>query len=115
MVIVARKWTKLTLDHTIDLSQLDDLVAMRRIADGEINEIDRIITSYGLIIWTLARKFTVTPDEAMAAFADIVKDIISSAEDFDPAKTGLLTFIKQISHRRLMANLEFTDQVRLPR
>ena len=105
MISLTQKRKKYGMDDTNTSSWVSDSAAMKRIADGEIKEIDNIIVTYGLIIWTLARKFTETPDQAMIAFSEIVKDIISSAGEFDELKMSLLTFIKQISHRRLMAIL----------
>ncbi len=53
------------MDDANASSWVNDSVAMQKIADGDIKEIDKIIVSYGLIIWTLARKFNDTSDEAM--------------------------------------------------
>jgi hypothetical protein len=105
MISLTQKQKKYGMGDANALSWVNDLVAMKRIAEGDIKEIDNIIVTYGLIIWTLARKFTDTSDQAMIAFSEIVADIISSAGEFDELKMSLLTFIKQISHRRLMAIL----------
>ena len=48
------------MDDANASSWVNDSVAMQKIADGDIKEIDKIIVSYGLIIWTLARKFNDT-------------------------------------------------------
>lgn len=105
MEVLARKWKKFVNDDPNESTPLEDSISIQRIAAGELNAIDNIIVSYGLIIWTLAKKFTVTTDEAMAAFSEIVSDIIRCAGEFDESQMSLLTFVKQISHRRLMAGV----------
>lgn len=103
MVVLARKCSDLAAAGLNRATPQADAIAMQKIAAGEINEIDKIVEGYGLAIWTLANRFTITPDDAMKAVSEIVTDIVRSAGEFDPAKTALLTFIKRISHRRLMA------------
>jgi len=76
-----------------------------RIAREDKTAVADCITSYGKLVWGLARKFTKTKEDAEDAVQEIFIDIWKYAARFDGAKSPEGAFITLIARRRLIDRL----------
>ncbi len=78
------------------------LSIIRRIAEKDKTAVQDCIDTYGNFIWTLARKFTNSTEEAEAATRKIFMDIWRYAEGGGKTETAENLLITQIARRRLI-------------
>jgi RNA polymerase sigma factor (sigma-70 family) len=76
-----------------------------RIALGEESAVEEFMTSYGNLVWALARRFTNTTEDAEDAVQDIFLEIWQNAGRYDSNKAAESTFISIIARRRLIDRL----------
>lgn len=78
---------------------------LQRIAIKDQFAVKDCIDYYGNFIWTLARKFTASREEAEAATLEIFLDIWQYAERLNKNQSGEKLLISLIAQRRLIKHL----------
>lgn len=85
---------------------------LQRIARADKTAFEDCVNFYGDFVWSLARKFTKTREDAEDAVQEIFIDIWKNSARFDPAKSPESAFIWLIARRRLIDQLR--KYIRLP-
>ena len=75
---------------------------LQRIAAGDQQAVSECIDTYSDLIWSLARRFLRSQQDAEDVVQDIFIELWSSADRFDPAKAGETTFVAMIARRRII-------------
>lgn len=83
---------------------------LKRIASGDRTAVDDCISSYGGLIWSLAKKMLRNPDDAEDAAQEIFVDIWKNAGRFDESQSSETTFIAMIAKRRLIDRIRFQSR-----
>jgi RNA polymerase sigma-70 factor (ECF subfamily) len=78
---------------------------LQRIAAGDQQAVNECIDTYSDLIWSLARRFLRSQQDAEDVVQDIFIELWSTAERFDPAKAGETTFVAMIARRRIIDRL----------
>jgi RNA polymerase sigma-70 factor (ECF subfamily) len=73
-----------------------------RIAQGEANAFEDFINQYGNLVWSVAKKFSPTAEDAEDAVQEVFMEIWQNAGRFDETKASEVTFISLIARRRLI-------------
>jgi RNA polymerase sigma-70 factor (ECF subfamily) len=73
-----------------------------RIAQGEANAFEDFINQYGKLVWSFAKKFAPTTEDAEDAVQEVFMEIWQNAGRFDETKASEVTFISLIARRRLI-------------
>jgi RNA polymerase sigma factor (sigma-70 family) len=73
-----------------------------RIAEGETNAFEDFINQYGNLVWSIAKKFAPTTEDAEDAVQEVLMEIWQNAGRFDETKASEVTFISLIARRRLI-------------
>lgn len=81
---------------------------LTRIARGEEFAVEEFMSSYGNLVWALAKRFTQTAEDAEDAVQEIFLEIWQNAGRYDRAKSAESTFITMIARRRLIDRLRKT-------
>ena len=68
------------------------------------------MTSYGGLVWSLARRMLRNQDDAEDAVQEIFVDIWKNAAKFDPSQASETTFVAMIARRRLIDRIRFTQR-----
>jgi RNA polymerase sigma-70 factor (ECF subfamily) len=79
-----------------------------RVARGEEFAVEEFMSSYGNLVWALAKRFTKTTEDAEDAVQEIFIEIWQNAARYDSAKSAESTFITMIARRRLIDRLRKT-------
>jgi len=79
-----------------------------RIARGEEFAVEEFMSSYGNLVWALAKRFTNNSEDAEDAAQDIFLEVWQNAGRYDCAKSAESTFITMIARRRLIDRLRKT-------
>lgn len=79
----------------------DSYTILQRIGRAERAAVEDCVSAYGNLVWALARKFAVSPEEAEKATIDIFNDVWTRAPFYDSAKQTEESYILQIAVRRL--------------
>lgn len=85
---------------------------LQRVARADKIAFEECVNFYGDFVWSLARKFTKTREDAEDAVQEIFIEIWKNAARFDPAKSPESAFIWLIARRRLIDQLR--RSTRLP-
>lgn len=85
------------------------LTILQRIAEKDKTAVQHCIDTYGNFIWTLARKFTSSTEEAENAAQKIFMDIWRYAERADKTQSDENLLIVQIARRRLIKPLAISQ------
>lgn len=88
-------------DNTVPVT----LPILTRIARGEEFAVEEFMSSYGNLVWALAKRFTKTAEDAEDAVQEIFLEIWQNAGRYDCAKSAESTFITMIARRRLIDRL----------
>ena len=83
---------------------------LQRIADGDQSAVQECLSSYGGLVWSLARRMLRNPDDAEDAVQEIFVDIWKNAAKFDPAEASEATFVAMIARRRLIDKIRFSQR-----
>jgi RNA polymerase sigma factor (sigma-70 family) len=75
---------------------------LQRIAEGDKAAVQDCLTTYGGLVWSLARRMLPNINEAEDAVQEIFIDIWKNAERFDEKQASEATFVAMISRRRLI-------------
>lgn len=73
-----------------------------QIADGRVYAVDECIRRYNGVVWSLARRWSATEQDAEDAVQEIFMDLWKSAARFDAQLGSEITFITTIARRRLI-------------
>ena len=82
------------------------LTLFQRIAKKDQTAVKDCVGTYGNFIWSLARKFTHSREEAEAAAQEIFIDIWQYAERVDKTQSAENVLIALIARRRLIKRLQ---------
>lgn len=80
-------------------------VILKRIASGDKSAVQDCLTTYGGLIWSLARRMSPNPEEAEDAVQEIFIDVWKNAARFDETQASETTFVAMIARRRLIDRL----------
>src|SRR4051794_24108813 len=75
---------------------------LSRVASGDRAAIRETIQQYGGLVWSLARRGSVSQEDAEDAVQEIFTDVWRSAARFDVRSGTEATFIATIARRRLI-------------
>lgn len=78
---------------------------LQRIAAGDQAAVAECMDKYGGLIWSLARQFLRSAEDAEDVVQDIFIELWSKADSFDPDKAGETTFVAMIARRRIIDRL----------
>ena len=78
---------------------------LKRIAAGDQTAVAECIDRYNGLVWSLARQFLRSPEDAEDVVQDIFIELWSKADSFDPDKAGETTFVAMIARRRIIDRL----------
>lgn len=78
---------------------------LQRIAAGDQAAVTECMDQYGGLIWSLARQFLRSAEDAEDVVQEIYIELWSKADTFDPAKAGETTFVAMIARRRIIDRL----------
>jgi len=95
----------------IDLSEgapVPGQTLLQQIAAGDRDAVARCLDAYGSLVWSLARRFTSSRDDAEDAVQEIFIELWAHAARFDPAKASETTFVAMLARRRLIDRLRKT-------
>ena len=73
---------------------------LQRVAAGDAVAVREVLTAYGGLVWSIAKKFE--PGDAEDAVQEIFLDLWKSAARFDPQVASEAAFIAMIARRRLI-------------
>jgi RNA polymerase sigma factor (sigma-70 family) len=91
-------------EKTMNLSPVPAKQApiLPRIAQGEADAFEDFINQYGNLVWSIAKKFAPTTEDAEDAAQEVFMEIWQNAGRFDATKASEVTFISIIARRRLI-------------
>lgn len=78
---------------------------LQRIAAKDKTAAQECLSTYGGLVWSLARRMCPNADDAEDAVQEIFIDIWKNAERFDAAQASETTFVAMIARRRLIDRL----------
>jgi RNA polymerase sigma-70 factor (ECF subfamily) len=87
---------------------------LKRIASGDRAAVNDCISSYGGLVWSLAKKMLRNQDDAEDAVQEIFIDIWKNAGRFDDTQASEATFIAMIAKRRLIDRIRFMKRRIVP-
>lgn len=73
-----------------------------RIATGDQPAVREFMTTYGRLVWSVARRFSADPQDAEDAVQEVFIDLWKSAPRFDASKSSEKTFVVMVARRRLI-------------
>ena len=90
---------------TRTILKMRPLIILLRVENKDQTAIKDCFDTYGNFIWTLARKFTASTEEAEAATQEIFIDIWSYSQRADKSQSAENLLIALIARRRLIKRL----------
>ena len=75
---------------------------LQRVASGEEAAVRECLDLHGALVWSLARRFSPSLEDAEDAVQEVFLDLWKSAARFDPAAASEATFVAMIARRRLI-------------
>ncbi len=87
---------------TVFLISVEKNTIFKRIVEGDKNAFSDCVDKYRGFVWSLAKKYLPTIEDAEDATQDIFLEIWEKAERYDVNKASELTFIAVIARRRLI-------------
>ncbi|MDA8017240.1 MAG: sigma-70 family RNA polymerase sigma factor [Thermoanaerobaculia bacterium] len=75
---------------------------LQRIADGDPTAVEQCMDTYGGLLWSMARKKGLDPEDADDLVQEIFIELWKSAERYDPSQASETTFVAMIGKRRLI-------------
>jgi RNA polymerase sigma-70 factor (ECF subfamily) len=83
-------------------NSMDKNTILNRIVSGDENAFADCVDKYGKFVWSLAKRYLPTVEDAEDAVQEIFLEIWQNAEHFDANKASEITFIGLIARRRLI-------------
>lgn len=78
---------------------------LQRVAAGDAGAIQQCIDLYGGLVWTMARRRGLAPEDAEDLVQEVFIDLWKGADRFDPALASEKIFVAMITRRRLIDRL----------
>lgn len=75
---------------------------LQQVAAGNANAVPELIDRYGGLVWSLARRLSLSQADAEDAVQEVFADLWKSAARFDETVASEATFIAMIARRRLI-------------
>jgi len=75
---------------------------LQRIANGNADAVRECLEQYGGLVWSLARRFSPSAEDAEDSAQEIFTELWKCAERFDPGVASEATFIAMVARRRLI-------------
>lgn len=91
----------------------DSLSILQRIAVQDMAAIGDCLDAYAKLVWSMARRYTKTHEDAEDAVQDIFIDVWKYADRFDARKSPEPAFVALVARRRLIDRLR-RAQTQLP-
>ena len=88
-----------------NVSEVTSTSVLQRIAAGDESAVAECLSLYSGLVWTIARRFTNSQEEAEDATQEVFVDLWKSASRFDPEKAAEKTFVAMIARRRVIDRL----------
>ena len=95
---------------TVQTNQGDSLSVLQRVANGDRTAIKECVDNYGNIIWSMAKKFTNSTEDAEAVTREIFLDIWRGAARFEQTDFDEPLFITLIARRQIRKYSEQSAQ-----
>lgn len=73
---------------------------LQQVAEGVDGAMDRCLSMYGGLVWSIARRLCGNANEAEDVVQEIFVDLWKSAQRFDATKSSEKTFVAMIARRR---------------
>ncbi|MBT8477709.1 MAG: sigma-70 family RNA polymerase sigma factor, partial [Gemmatimonadetes bacterium] len=87
------------MDPAADVKATELLI---RVAGGDQAAVRGCLDIFGPLVWSLARRFTVTSEDAEDAVQEIFTDVWRSADRFERNRATAHGFVAMIARRRLI-------------
>lgn len=75
---------------------------LQRVAAGDAPAVRELIDRYGGLVWSLARRFALSPSDAEDGVQEVFSELWKNAARFDSRVASEATFIAMIARRRLI-------------
>lgn len=75
---------------------------LQRVAAGDQAAVGECLDRYGGLVWSIARRFSPTREDAEDAVQEVFLSLWKAAGRYDPAQASEPTFIAMIARRRLI-------------
>ncbi|MCA9310050.1 MAG: sigma-70 family RNA polymerase sigma factor [Phycisphaerales bacterium] len=79
-----------------------DSALLQRVARGDAGAVREVVDEYGDLVWSLARRFTMSDADAEEAVQDIFVLLWRKADRYDAARGSEATFISVLARRLLI-------------
>lgn len=83
---------------------------LKRISNGDKTAVQECLKKYGGLVWSLAKRMSVSHEDAEDAVQEIFVDVWKNAARFDESQSGEATFISMIARRRLIDRLRYSNR-----
>jgi len=83
---------------------------LHQVAQGESGAVEECLRRYGDVVWSLARRFSASAQDAEDAVQEIFLNLWRSAGRFDASQGSEITFIVTIARRRLIDRLRARER-----
>lgn len=83
---------------------------LKRISTGDKTAVQECLKKYGGLVWSLAKRMSVSHEDAEDAVQEIFVDVWKNAARFDESQSGEATFISMIARRRLIDRLRYSNR-----
>lgn len=84
------------------LTAEESSAVLQRIAAGDPGALEAGIDRFGGLVWSIARKFLRSGEDAEEAVQDVFAQLWKHAERFDPDRASATTFVTMIARRRMI-------------
>lgn len=83
---------------------------LQRIASGDRGAVQECLSTYGGLVWSIARKLLRNSDDAEDAVQEIFVDVWKNAGRFDETQASETTFIAMIARRRVIDRIRHSTR-----
>lgn len=83
---------------------------LQRIAAGDKTAVQECLSTYGGLVWSIARKLLRNSDDAEDAVQEIFVDVWKNAGRFDEMQASETTFIAMIARRRVIDRIRHSTR-----
>ena len=83
---------------------------LQRIAAGDKTAVQECLSTYGGLVWSIARKLLRNSDDAEDAVQEIFVDVWKNAGRFDETQASETTFIAMIARRRVIDRIRHSTR-----
>jgi len=90
------------LTPTDGSAEMDAAELLTRVARGDEGAVRGCLQTFGPVVWSLARRFSPTQEDAEDAVQEVFTDVWRSAGRFDSSRATAHGFVAMIARRRLI-------------